>query len=208
MQTTTFRNKQRDQLGDTVQGSQSFTDQQLDGWRDDELGLLYARGLFTKDTNYGTEIVISGTPTPLYYAMPANFRRIDRVEFVSTTDLTEIEGNSFGFDDLERPGYIRIPEATNYNGYGIRVFGQKEYTSVTDTAIHQEVLDVVLYGSCLRALMGEYAKRIETRRSLSTTRRADTTPSDIVTGLNMMERHLQKAVAKALAVQSRSIQGA
>jgi len=202
-----FRLKQRDQLGDIASSSATFTDKQLDSWRDDEVGTLYARGLFKRDTNYGTEILITGSPTPLYYTTPTGFRRINRVEFVSTTDLTEIQSQSYGYDDLERPGFIRIPEAVNYNGYGIRVFGEKEYPTIDDTALNTEVMNVVLFGSCIRALIGEYVKRVESRRSQATTRRADSTPMQMVSGLAMMERKLQHSVQLAKQVQARTIQG-
>ena len=207
MNTATFRAKQRDQLGDTLQGAQSFDDAQLNGWRDDEVGVLYARGLFKKDTNYGSEIAITGSPIPLYYAMPALFRRINTIEFVSPTDATEIRGVCRDFDDLERPGYIRIGIADQFDGSSIRVFGEKEYSGIDDTGIKQEVIDVVLFGSCVRALLNSSAQRVQNRRSGATTRRSDARPLDNVTEVALMEKKLDKAVALAKAIQARSIQG-
>lgn len=207
MNVGTFRQKQRDLLGDTVQGSQTFEDRQLDGWRDDEVGILYGRGLFKKDTNYGSEILISGSPVSIYYTMPTGFRRVSKVEFVSATDQNVVEGHSYGFDDLERPGYIRVPEAPNYSGFKIRLFGEKEYTGVDDAAVRQEVLDVVLHGSCLRAMTAAMVMRAERRRAMSTTRRADVLPRDLVWAVNTFEKLLQEKVQKALAIQARTVLG-
>ena len=208
MNVSTFRQKQRDLLGDTTQGSQTFEDRQLDGWRDDEVGKLYARGLFKKDTNIGTETTIgSVTPVAIYYTMPTAWRRVHRVEFVDATDATLIEGRSYGYDDLERPGYIRIPEAPNFSGYKIRLFGEVEYTAVDDAAMKQEVHDVLLYGSCLRAMVSAMVMRAERRRALSTSRKADTFPRDLVMTVSKFEQLLQEAVALALAIQARTVLG-
>lgn len=208
MQLNVFRSKQRDLLGDTVQGTYTFEDRALDGWRDDEVQLLFARGLFRRDTNFGTETTITSVdPVPSYYAMPSGFRRIIKVQFVSATDDTELSGLSYAFNDLERPGFVFIPEAGSFGGYKLRLFGEKEYTGVDDTIMKQEIIDVCLYGSVNRALNAEYMKRVQSRRSMATSRKADTSPNDLVSGMAMVERKLQKSVGNALAIQARTIMG-
>ena len=207
MNTTTFRGKQRELLGDTQQGAFTFEDAALDSWRDDEIGALFSKGLFTRGTNIGSEPTISSAdPVAIYYTMPTGFRRITKIQFVSATDETDIVGMSYGWDDLERPGYVYIPETSGYGGYKIRMFGEKEYSGVDDSSAKQELIDVILLGSVSRALLSEYMKRVEQRRSL-TTRSGDAGPGDLVSGMALVERKYQKAIARALAIQSRTVMG-
>lgn len=200
-----FRQKQKELLGEaSIQtgGAPTFTDPQLDSWRDDEVGALYAKGLYrvgsTRTIAGWTEPTIS-SDTQRYYALPSGMRNVFRVNFVEpSTDY--IYGKAVSWD-IEDPGFIRLDDAPNFSGYKIRLLGEIEYSGVDDGFMKQEVIDVCLFGSVVRALTGEYVKRQKAHRSRTSTRTTDASPSAIAAGIQVMSRKYEEAQADALKIQ-------
>lgn len=202
-----FRNKARDLIGDTDLAASEFADTQIDGWRDDELKSLYAKGLFKRGNNIATEFPMTTAASgdiEIFYALPANFRRVFSVIALDVGTLSRIkEINRGSWNDLLRPGYIAI-----YNGdtsWKIRLFGEVEYTAIDDTAMPWEVVDVCLHGVAVRALTSEYFKRLYTSRSQAVLSDQDVTPGQIALGLQAISRVYELRKKDALSVQARSV---
>lgn len=203
--TSTFRQKQKELLGELSQtGSQpSFTDPQLDSWRNDEVGVLYGKGLYKVASTRGLagyiepNIVTNVTTgfVPRYYPLPTLWRRVYAVEVIDpTTD--QYMRKILRFDDLEVPGNIRIDNLDLDVGtvavpYSLRFRGESEYTGVDDAYMHQEVVDVVLFGSAMRALVSEYMKRIKVKQVT----RGNDRQSSLVTW------HMSSAIAQLRTLQ-------
>jgi len=214
-----FRKKVRDAIADNAtSGVQEFSDSVLDGWRDDEVGLLYARGLFFRATTRTlagwTEPTIATTAAndgtlyvPRYYALPASFKKVLGVEFVDT-QTDEPVWNSTDWTDNEEPGYIRIDDIDRGVGYKLRYFGEREFTAVDDTAITAPVLEVLKYGVVVQAFVSELSKRTKAARSQVATRTTDASPGAISAALYTVERVFKGRLADALRVQPYSRLGA
>jgi hypothetical protein len=203
MNTNTFRQKQKELLGEITQtGAQpTFTDQQLDSWRNDAVGVLYSKNLYTIASTRGTletQIVASGGVTPRYFALPAGWRRVFNVEFISDTSLDVWDGTANSFNDLEVPGFIRIDEAQDWVGDYLRFVGEKEYSGVDDPYMKAEVNDVVLFDSIMRALVGEYFKRLKASRSQGAGRKTDISPGAIAAGIGLVRTLHHDALGRAL----------
>ena len=206
MNTNLFRQKQKELLGEITQtgAPPTFLDPQLDSWRNDAVGVLYSKNLYTLASTRGTsetEIAADvGTGVvPRYFTLPTGWRRVFKVEFVTDNEDTIVKANSF--NDLEIVNTIRIDEAENWVGYNIRLFGEREYTGVDDTYMRQEVIDVVLFDSCIRALIGEYFKRLKASRSQGAGRKTDISPGAIAAGIALLRTLNHDALARALNLQ-------
>lgn len=200
-----FRTKQKELLGEaTLQtgGAPTFTDPQLDSWRDDEVGTLYSKGIY----RVGSSRTISGWTEPTiasetlrYYALPTGLRNVFRITYVdASTDA--VVGNARTWD-IEDAGFVRLDSAGEYNGYKIRMVGEIEYTGVDDAFMKAEVIDVCLFGSVVRALTGEYVKRQKAHRARTSTRTTDVSPGAIAAGIAAMSRLHETAQANALKIQ-------
>jgi hypothetical protein len=195
-------------------GVTEFTDPQLDDWRNDEVGQLYSRGLFVRSSTRTlvgwTEPTIAtavdgngNTYVPRYYDLPATFRRVLGVEFVHlTTD--EVMWTSNDFTELEEPGKLRIDDIDKGIGYKIRLFGEREYTAVDDTAIKPEVIEVVKLGVVVQALLSELSRRTKAARSQVATRTTDASPGAVASAVVVARTLLRDAETKARRVQALS----
>ena len=171
--TALFRQKQKELLGDISQTGAlpTFTDQELDSWRNDEVGSLYGKGIYKVISTRGlaayTEPTLAADVVtgwvPRYYPLPPLWRRVFAVEIIDPASDQLID-QVVRFDDLEVPGSIRIDDLDNSIGYTLRFRGEAEYTGVDDASAHQDVVDVVLFGSAMRALISEYMKRIKVKQ--------------------------------------------
>lgn len=206
MNTNLFRQKQKELLGEITQtgAPPTFLDPQLDSWRNDAVGVLYSKNLYTLASTRGTsetEILAdvgTGVVTR-YYALPALWRRVFKVEFVTLNEDTIVKAHSF--NDLEIADTIRIDQAEDYIGYRLRFFGEREYTGVDDAKMKQEVIDVVLFDSCVRALVGEYFKRLKASRAQGAGRKTDISPGAIAAGIALLRTLNHDALARALNLQ-------
>lgn len=120
----------------------------------------------------------------------------------STITTDDVVGRSTAWDDLEDTGNVRVDAAQGYENFQIRMFGELEYTSVADPYVKQEVLDVILYGATIRALTAQYVQRINSSRSLVSTRELDASPGALAIGINTIRSIYKSKLAKARAVQA------
>lgn len=204
-----FLKKQKELLGEVQRQSgaaPTWDDPQLNSFRDDEISLLYSKGLYrmnsTRSLAGWTESVIPTYSTGViqrYFAMPLTMRRAYKVEFMDpTTD--ESVWKTFHFDTDEEPGFIRIDGASGYEGYKVRLYGEFEYTTID--LCTAEVADVCKFGSVIRALVGQYVQRQRANRARTSTRTTDVSPGAIAAGIAVIGRQYEKAVADALSIQS------
>lgn len=220
--TSAFRNKQKEILGEISQtGAQpSFTDPQLDSWRNSEVEVLYGDGIYKVATTRGlvgyVETVITADAitgyVPRYIALPPLWRRVMAVEIFDQIIDQPVQRVT-RFDDLELPGYVRIDELDNYIGVAvgrpniIRLRGEAEYTGVDDPYAHGEVTDMVLFGSCIRALISEYMKRIKVKQVARGNNRESSLVTWHMSSAIAQLRVLKKdARAKALNIQRATTQ--
>ena len=203
MNTNQFRQKQKELLGEITQtgAPPTFTDPQLDSWRNDAVGVLYSKNLYTLASTRGTSetqvLADAGTGVvPRYFTLPVGWRRVFKVEFVNSSESDFAAAHSFS--DLEVAGSIRIDEAEDWVGYYLRFFGEKEYSGVDDPYMKSEVHDVVLFDSVLRALVGEYFKRLKASRSQGAGRKTDVSPGAIAAGIGLVRTLHHDALARAL----------
>lgn len=210
---TSFLKEQRELLGDL--DATGWQDADLNIWRDEEIASLYSNGLFYRATTRGgTETtvvsVLAGDGitqyVPRYYTTPTGFRRIYGIDYVDPiTD--EVVAISMDWDDLEEPGKVRVDDAPWHVGYNLRFFGEKEFATVSDAQMKQEILNVVLYGSVLRALVAEFMKRTNSTQSIVSQTNRDTSSGALANGLNVIRALYRDARTKALAVQPRTTIG-
>lgn len=205
MQTSLFRQKQKELLGEITQtgAPPTYADPQLDSWRNDAVGVLYSKNLYTLASTRGTsETLIAADVNgvvPHYFPLPSLWRRVFKVEFVTLTEDLIQKANSY--NDLEITGQVRVDEAADWIGYYLRFFGEREYTGVDDASMKQEVTDVVLFDSCTRALIGEYFKRLKASRAQGTGRKTDISPGAIAAGIALLRTLHHDALARALNLQ-------
>lgn len=200
-----FRQKQKELLGEgnlQTGGAPTFTDPQLDSWRDDEVNSLYSKGLY----RVGSSRTIAGWVEPTissdtlrYYALPTGMRNVFRINYLEVG--TEYVWGSAKSWDIEDAGFVRLDDAPNHSGHKIRMIGEIEYTGVDDPFMKQEVIDVCLFGSVIRALTGEYVKRQKAHRSRTSTRTTDASPGAIAAGIQNVRVLYNDAVGNALKIQ-------
>lgn len=200
-----FRQKVRDIIADGLPGVEpQFTNTQLDSWRDDEVGTLYAKGFSVRATTRGTvetTIAEAAGVVARYYALPDTFRRVHWVEFVdATTDA--VVGETSYVDDQEEPGQVRVDEAYKYVGYKLRMHGEREYTGVEDARMKTELTEVLKYGVALQALAHEQMKRLKGARSQVATRTQDATPGAIAAAIQSVYVLFRQKLADAIDVQA------
>lgn len=214
-----FRTMVRDSLADiNTSGVMEFSDKQIDSWRDIEVGLLYSRGLFRRTTTRGgvgddaeVEIVSAtgdngATYITRYYTLPTGFRKVLGIEFIdSDTDQPVFQSNDW--TDNEEPGHIRIDDVNHGLNKKIRVFGEKEYSSVADTAMRAEVIEVLKRAVCVQAIASELAKRVRFSRSQQGTRNTDATAGQITGAVQTARLLLKDSLTAALSIQARSVLG-
>lgn len=213
MTPTTFRQKVRDAIADNAPtGIIEFTDKTLDGWRDDEVGMLYPHGLHVRtstrtlagwtEPTVATSVDVNGNEyVTRYYTLPTSFRRVYGVEFVHlTTD--EVVWTSSDFTELEEPGMIRIDDIDRGIGYKLRYFGEREYTGVDDAAMKTEVIEVLKYGVILQAFTAELARRTKAARSQVATRTTDASPGAIVSAISAVRALHRDKLEAARRVQA------
>lgn len=209
--TSAFRNSQKEILGELAVPGQAptYTDTELDNWRNKEIGLLYSRGLYKIASTRGlagyTEPTIAADVTtglvPRYFALPPLWRRVYGVEYV-VTSTDEFIGKTIKFNDQEVPGFIRLYDIENYVGYNLRFVGEAEYTDLTDPYLRSEVEDVILYGTVLRALVSQYMVRIRAHRTAGRTRnQTDASAWHVASGIIQIRQLLKEAKANALNIQ-------
>lgn len=205
MQTSLFRQKQKELLGEITQtgAPAAYADPQLDSWRNDAVGVLYSKNLYTLASTRGTsetQILANGSGVmPRYFPLPTLWRRVFKVEFVTLIEDSIQKANSF--NDMEIAGQIRVDEAGDWSGYYMRFFGEREYTGVDDAYMKQEVVDVVLFDSCTRALVGEYFKRLKASRAQGSGRKTDISPGAIAAGIALLRTLSHDALSRALNLQ-------
>lgn len=204
----TFRNKQKELLGEAQRqtgAAPTWTDPQLDSWRDDEIATLYSKGLYKVSS---TRLLAGWTETTIptystgtvqrYFTVPTTMRKVIKVEFIDpTTD--EVVGWSNRFDSGESTGFIRLDNAYGNEGYKVRLVGEVEYSTIDD--VTREVADVCAYGSIIRALTGEYIQRQRSARRRTATRTTDASPGAIAAGIGVMMAQYKEKIANALSVQ-------
>lgn len=199
-----FRNKVRSLIADNLPGVEpQFSNPDLDGWKNDEVGTLYAKGFSKRASTRGTvetTVAVVGESVPRYFALPAGFRRVHRAEFVNVTN-DDVVGEE-RVDDMEEPGQVRIDSAYLYVGYNLRMFGEKEYTGVEDTAMKTELHEVLKYGVALQALVHEQMKRLKAARTQVATRTQDTSPGAIAAAIASFNNLFRQKLADALDVQA------
>ena len=203
-----FRQKQKELLGELQRqtgAAPTWTDPQLDSWRDDEIGTLYSKGLYKISS---TRLLAGWTETTIptystgtvqrYFAVPATMRKVVKVEFIDpTTD--EVVGFSSRFDSSESTGFIRLDQAHGFEGYKVRLVGEVEYTTIEE--LPREVADVCAYGSIIRALTGEYVQRQRSARRRVSSRTTDVSPGAIAAGIGVMMAQYKEKIKNALSIQ-------
>jgi hypothetical protein len=212
---TQFRQKVRDAIADNApSGVLEFTDKVLDGWRDDELGLLYSRGLFVRSstrtlagwvepTVASTTAANGSSYVNRYYTLPAAFRRVLSLEAIDL-NTDGVVWTFSNWTDLEETGLIRIDDIEPAIGYKLRYFGEREYTAVDDTALKAEVIHVLKLGVVLQAMTSELVRRTKAARSQVATRTTDASPGAIAASIGTVERLHRIAIKDALRIQALS----
>lgn len=203
-----FRTAQKELLGEAGRqtgAAPTWTDQQLDNWRDQELGTLYSKGLYklssTRLLSGWTEATIPTYASGVrqrYFSVPTNMRKVLKVEYLDPT-TEEVIGTSNHFDSSESTGFVRLDTAHGYEGYKVRLVGEVEYATVDE--LPREVADVCLYGSIIRALTGEYVQRQRSARRRTSTRTTDVAPGAIAAGIAVMTAQYRDKIKHALSIQ-------
>lgn len=214
MTPSAFRTKQKELLGEVQRqtGAQAtWTDPQLDSWRDDELALLYSKGLFrvgsTRTLAGWTETLVPTYTTGTvqrYFPLPATMRRVYKIELIDP-NTDEVVKRTFDFDSGEDSGFVRLDLAMGYEGYKIRLFGEIEYT-IIDTA-PAEIADVAKIGSVIRALVGQYVQSQRANRTRQTNNAVTANPRAITAVLAFMTRLYENAQAHARSIQDTRVYG-
>jgi hypothetical protein len=210
MTPTAFRTEVRRQIADLgTSGAPEFDSPILDGWRDLEVQSLYGYGLHARSSTRTlagyTEVVVAEDVdgnVSRYLPMPTGFRRIYSIEFIDP-DTDEVTGESYNFTDTEEPGFVRIDDIAKFIDDKVRMYGEREYTAVDDTAMKTETVNVVLWGVVMRALAHELAKRLKAARSNVATKNTDASPGAISAGIETVnQRYFMPAKAAALNQQA------
>lgn len=193
-----FRIEQRELLSDagTVELFKTAT---LDRWRDAELRGLYRFGIAKEDTNYtGTHTsMLATTTTQTDFALPSGWLRVTKIEFWTNTSATEYVNDSYSWDDRVRASFITIYDAPLHYDHRIKLMGLKEWTGIDDSTMPQEVVDVVLYGSVLRALTSLINKRGSSRRAAAASRNSDTTMGSLAFWRRAFKEDYREAIRSA-----------
>lgn len=176
--TTEFRAELRLLLQDPLGSSAIFSENDLDRFRNQALRDLYKPGVrcWKEDSNYsGTHTAMPlAVSTTLDYALPANMFRILGVEYWTNEANTLYVATSAMWSDRERSGYVRIYDGPSFVNYRIMIFGAKKWTGIDDSSMPDEVIDVVMLGSALRAVKAFANKRAASRRAAAGARQSDT----------------------------------
>lgn len=168
-----FMLEARDLLADAG-AVQLFKKETLERWRDAELRGLYKYNIAKEVTNYSgtyTDMLASGT-TQTDFAIPSGWLRITKIEFWTNETSPRFVANSTSWDDRVRAGFVTIYDAPLYYDSRIKLIGLTTWTGIDDATMPQEVVDVVLYGTVLRAITSVVNKRAASQRAAGSARSA------------------------------------
>ena len=156
-------------LADPDTTGKSFTDADLDTFRDKALRYLYKKKLAREVANYSgthTAMTLADTTT-IDFALPTNYIRITDVQYWFNASTTYPIGRSSTWDDRVRPGYIRIFDAPDYSGYRIHLTGLRKWSGIDDSLMPDAVYDVCMTAAQVFAVQSFANKRSAQRRNLS-----------------------------------------
>lgn len=196
--TASFRAEQRDALSD-LGVTPTFSNAQLDRFRDAELRNLYSYGLGQETTNFaGTKTDMDlATTTATDWAIPSGWLRITGVEYWTNETVPQFYEDSALWDDRVRSSYVTIWDAPDHFDYRIKLIGLKGWSGIDDSAMPQEIIDVCLYGSLLRAVTSLANKRAASRRNAAASRSSDTSLGSIAFWRRQLRDDLEMAKRNA-----------
>jgi hypothetical protein len=188
-----FINRVRSTLGTA---SALFEDEPLRQFRDAEIESLsdkYIRRYVTDASNRAGH--------GIFYPMPTTISKVRRIEFWDVDPEANVtallRGRAQLWEDRSRPGYVRIEDAASgdYSGNVIYLIGEGDYTDITQCL--GTIADVVLYGTCIRALEAQIMSRAFTRASQAASRRSDVTLASMGMLLNRLDLIYQSKIRRA-----------
>jgi len=193
-----FRLEVRDLLADTG-ATEMFGNPMLDRWRDAEIRGLMKYHIAKEVTNYTgvTGSMLATTTSQTDFAMPLNWVRVTKIEFWTDVSSTEYVTDSASWDDRVRSGFVTIYDAPLYFNSRIKLMGLEPWTKIDDAAMPQEVVDVVLYGTVLRAITNLTNRRAASRRAAAATRNSDSNLGAIAFWRRQFKDDYRDAVRRA-----------
>jgi len=168
-----FRDELRLLLSDTA-AIKTFTDAQVDTFKNMAVRKLYSYDLANEVTNYdGTKGSMPlATIQDTDYSM-STWRRVSKIEYWTNETTPQYIADSRSWDDRVRSGYVTIYDAPSFFNQRIKMIGLTEYTGVTDPTLTSDIYEVILYQAALYALDNFAMHRTSSRRSAAGIRGSD-----------------------------------
>ena len=197
---TLFISEVRDELSDSGT-SQTFDNGTLTRMLTAEFRKLHSYGIDNEVTNWDGTLKTSMPLISSYfttdYATSATWTRVTDVQFWTDETTPRFLLRSSKWDDRVLAGYVTIYDAPDFVGDRIKLIGTANWTSVSDSTLRDEVIDVLKYGVILRAAKSLAFKRGTSRKYAGATRSADTTMGSLALWHREMRREFEKAKVEA-----------
>ena len=197
--TTLFISEVRDELADSG-STLTFDTASLTRMLNAEFRKLHSYGIDKEVTNWDGSLKTS-MPLALYstteFATNAAWTRVTDVQFWTDETIPQYISRSAKWDDRVLAGYVTIFDAPQYFNNRIKLIGSSTWTSITDTTLRNEIIEVLKYGVILRATKKLIFTRAAVRKYAGSTRAEDTSMGSIAVWHRQMRQEFERAKNEA-----------